>query len=84
MSEDSDEIALYTEGERNLGALNRALFESKTKDKSAYSSWVRYFTHRVGVKSDIKFEAMLSYWLSWYILPTVSKIYSIFMTSLSH
>lgn len=26
--------------------------------------------HGAGVKSDIEFEALVSYWLSWYVLPT--------------
>lgn len=58
-----EEVALVGEGERKLKALNKVLSESKTSNKNTNSSGVWDFTHGAGAKSDIKFEAMLAYWL---------------------
>lgn len=45
------------------GALNEA-------GKSTCASWERHFIFRAGTGSDVEFEAMLSYWMSWYVLPS--------------
>lgn len=49
--------------------MNEVLSESKHKNKSTYTTWVTYFTHGTGARSEIVLEAMLTYWLSWYVLP---------------
>lgn len=68
MPEGFDNVALDAEGERILGLLGTALSESKYKNKSIYTTWLTYFTRGAGEKSKIDFEAMLTYWLSWYVL----------------
>lgn len=68
LPDDVEEVGLDEEGKIKLEALNKALSDSKTSNNSSYASWVGILLMaRVG--SDIEFEAMLSYWLSWYVLP---------------
>lgn len=38
--------------------------------KSIYSTWMRYLDEGEGSWSDYMVEAFLTYWLSWYILPS--------------
>lgn len=48
------------EGEIRLGLLNEALTTSNHKGKSAYNSWVSFFTDGPRVVSEVKLEAILS------------------------
>lgn len=41
---------------------------SKSSNKSIYSSEARNFIIDVGAGSDVEFDAMVLYWLSWYVL----------------
>lgn len=68
LSDDVEEFPLHEEGKRKLEALNKALSESKLQTK-VYTPRGEILTYGAGAGSDIEFEAMLSYWLSWYILP---------------
>lgn len=52
MSKDSD-TALDVKGELRLGLLNEALFKSKHKNKSTYTTWMTYFTQGAGARSEI-------------------------------
>lgn len=61
------------DGEIRLTLLNEALVASKHKRKSTYNTWVSFFTNGPGVASEVRVEAMLSFWLSWYILPSGPK-----------
>lgn len=61
-----EEIALDETDNKKLEPLNKALSKSKSSNKSTYASWARHFDIRMGMGSDIEFEAMLAYWLSWY------------------
>lgn len=56
------EVALDEEVKRNVEALNNAVSESKTYNKAFYL-WCRG-------RGDMEFDAMLSYWLQWYVLPS--------------
>lgn len=67
LPEETDEITLGAEGEKKLEALNNALTYSKSKNKSTYSSWIKFFMYRAGARSRIKLEPILAYWLSWYV-----------------
>lgn len=68
LPKDSMEITLDEADKKKLKALNKALSESKSSNKSMYASWARHFIVGMGVGSDINFEAILAYWLSWYVL----------------
>lgn len=50
--------------------LNEVLTNPKHKGKSTYNTWVTYFTEGPGTASEVRLEAMLVLWLSWYILPS--------------
>lgn len=69
ISNDSS-VKLDDEGEIRLSLLNEALVASKHKGKSTYNSWVSFFTSGPGEANEVKVEAMLSFWLSWYVLPS--------------
>lgn len=64
------DVKLDEEGEIRLGLLNEALSDSKHKGKSTYTTWANYFTEGPGAVSEVRLEAMLSFWLSWYVLPS--------------
>lgn len=70
LPEDTTEVILDEEGKRKLEALNKVLSDSKSSNKSTYTSWAMHFTFGAGVGSDVEFEAMLAYWLSSYVLPS--------------
>lgn len=70
----SEEVALDEEDEKKLEALNKALYECNTSNKSIYSLWVRYFTHGATAKSDIKSEAMLAYSYIGLFYPAVLRM----------
>lgn len=59
LSEDSDEITLDKADKKKWEALNKALFESKSFNKSTYASWARHFTIGIKVRS-VVFKAMLA------------------------
>lgn len=61
-------IILDETGEKKLEAVTIAYSGSKTSNKSTHNSWLSYFETGKRWNSEIKLEAMLSYWLSWYIL----------------
>lgn len=61
------------EGEVRLVLLNEALSNSKHKGKSTYNTWVSYFMDGPGAASEVVLEAMLAFWLSWYVLPSGPK-----------
>lgn len=65
---DDSSTKLDDEGEIRLNLLNEALTTSKHKGKSTYNSWVSFFTKGSGAASEVKAGAMLSFWLSWYVL----------------
>lgn len=65
----SGKIILNKEDNQKLEALN-ALSESKSSNKSTHASWVRHFSIGMGTGSGIEFEAMLLYWLLWYVFPS--------------
>lgn len=67
---DDSSVSLDVDGEIRLTLLNEALVASKHKGKSTYSTWVGFFTNGPGVASEVRVEAMLSFWLSWYVLPS--------------
>lgn len=67
---DDSSAGLDVDGEIRLTLLSEALVASKHKGKSTYSTWVSFFTSGPGVASEVRIEAMLSFWLSWYILPS--------------
>lgn len=69
-SDDSAKIILDKVGNLKLEALDDALSGSKSLNRSAYDSWVTHFDIGRGRGSGIEFEAMLSYLLSWSILPS--------------
>lgn len=70
---DDSSTKLDEEGKIRLGLLNEALTASKHKGKSPYNLWVSFFTDRpIGV-SEVRVEAMLSFWLSWHVLPSGPK-----------
>lgn len=48
LPDDVEEVALDEEGKRKLEALNKALSESNSTNKSTYFSCVRYFFYGVG------------------------------------
>lgn len=61
LPEETDEITLDAEGEKKLEALNNALTYSKSKNKSTYSSWIKFFMHGAGARSSIELEPILAY-----------------------
>lgn len=63
-------IVLSEEEERTLQLLNVALRES---NKSTYTSWIKYFRDSEGRQKGVAVEALLSYWLSWSIIPNEPK-----------
>lgn len=50
--------------------MNKALSESKSSIKSTHASFVRHFVIGMAIDSDLEFEAMLAYWLLWYVFPS--------------
>lgn len=70
LPDDVEKVALDEEGKRKLEDLNKASSKSKTSNESIYSSRAIYFTYSARAESDIELEARLSYWLSWYMLPS--------------
>lgn len=58
---------------KELEMLNMAIPRSKSSKKSTYASLARYLDFRMEIGNDIEFEAMLAYWLSWYVLPSSSE-----------
>lgn len=42
---------------------------SKTSKKSTYASWIRYFDEGEGNQGALVLDVLLSYWLSWFVLP---------------
>lgn len=67
---DDSSAKLDVDGEIRLTLLNEALNASKHKGKSTYNTWVSFFTSGPGIASEVRVEAMLSFWLSWYVLPS--------------
>lgn len=67
---DNSSVGLDVDGEIRLTLLNEALTASKHKGKSTYNTWVSFFTSGPGVANEVKVEAVLSFWLSWYVLPS--------------
>lgn len=61
LPEDVVEVALDEVGKRKLEALNKELSDFKSSNKSTYTSLARYFILGVRVRSNIEFEATLSY-----------------------
>lgn len=55
-----EEVAVDEAGKRKLEALNKALSDSKSSNKSTYASWVRHFIINAGSGSNVGFETMLS------------------------
>lgn len=66
---ESSEVVLDAEDKVRRILQNEALFDSNTKGKSTYTTCVSYFTEGAGVKTSIVLEAMVAFWLSWYVLP---------------
>lgn len=65
---DSRKILLDKTNNQKLEALNKALSESKSLNMSTYASWVRPFDIGMRKGREIEFKAILSYWLSRYVL----------------
>lgn len=53
LPKETNEIDLDVEGEKKLEALNNALTYLKSKNKSTYSSWIRFFMYGAGSMSSI-------------------------------
>lgn len=68
--EDPEEIVPDEADKKKLEALKNAFSNSKSSSKSMYALQARHFIFWMETGNDIKFEAMLSYWLSWYVLPS--------------
>lgn len=64
------EVQLDLESEIRLVLLNETLSDSKHKGKTTYNILVSYFTEGPGTASEVVLEAMLAFWLSWYVLPS--------------
>lgn len=52
LPKESDEITLHVENKRRLEALNKVVSDSTSKNKSTYSSWVKYFKYGGGAKKE--------------------------------
>lgn len=69
LPEDYEEITLNTVDKKKLETLNKVLSISKSSNNSTYTLWARYVIVGKGNGSGVELEAMLSFWLSWYVLP---------------
>lgn len=67
---DESSTMLDDEGEIRLSLLNKALTASKHKGKSTCNTWFNFSTSGPRVASEVRVEVMLSFWLSWYVLPS--------------
>lgn len=59
---------LEEDDEEKLHYLVFVIAASKTFVKSTYAMWLRYFDESEGSQSGMVVEALLSYWLSWFVL----------------
>lgn len=64
------------EDEEKLQWLIATVSHSKatSSSKSTYVSWIPYFDEGKGSHSGLVLEALLAYWLSWFILRSASEM----------
>lgn len=50
--------------------MNQALSASKSSEKATYASWSQYFDTEKRKDCGLDIEALLAYWISWFLLPS--------------
>lgn len=66
-------IVLDEGNKMKLDFLNEVLFVPRPSGKVTYTMWIRYFKIGKGKNSGHHVQAMVAYWLSWFVLPTGPK-----------
>lgn len=65
-------VTLNKKHSKKLEELNNTIIASKSLKEASKASLIRYFDEGAGKERGVV-EALLSYWLSWFILPVVSR-----------